>query len=244
MQAQSAITVNPHQGEPMTSGGQHKVRIWDLPTRVFHWALLVCVVGLVITGNVGGNWMQWHFRLGYCVMSLLLFRLVWGLVGGRWSRFVSFIYSPGSVIAYLKGQGKPEHSAGHSPIGALSVFALLAFLMAQVATGLFADDAIMNQGPLTRFASGLWVDRATFWHKEVGKTVLIVLIVMHIAAVLFYLYKKKQNLIRPMIHGDKELPAQIPASRDTAGSRLAALVIFLLCAAVVYWVQSLGAAAY
>jgi cytochrome b len=221
-----------------------RVRIWDLPTRLFHWALFVCIVGLVITGNIGGTLMLWHFRLGYCVMTLLLFRIVWGLVGGRWSRFASFIYAPGTVINYLKGLGKPEHSAGHNPLGAFSVFALLLFLIAQVATGLFADDAIMNQGPLTRFASSLWIDRATFWHKEVGKIVLIVLISLHVVAVLFYLFKKKENLIRPMINGDKEMAQPVQPSNDSASSRIAALVVLALCAGLVYWVQSLGGQAY
>ncbi len=222
----------------------HTVRIWDLPTRVFHWALFFCVVGLIITGNVGGNLMPWHFRFGYCVMTLLLFRFVWGLIGGKWSRFVSFIYAPSTVIAYLKGQGKPEHSAGHNPLGAGSVFALLGFLALQVATGLISDDEITNQGPLSRFVSNARVSLATWWHKDVGKWVIAALIVLHIAAIFYYLYKKKENLIKPMIHGDKEMPVIVESSKDTAGSRAAALVILAICGAFVYWVQSLGAAAF
>ena len=222
----------------------HRVRIWDLPTRLFHWALFVCVVGLIITGNVGGELMPWHFRLGYCVMSLLLFRIIWGFVGGKWSRFASFIYAPNTVIAYLKGKAKPEHSAGHSPLGAGSVFALLGFLALQVATGLISDDEITNQGPLARFVSNARVSLATWWHKDIGKWVIAALIVLHIAAILFYLYKKKQNLIRPMIEGDKEMAQAVEASKDTMGSRIAALVVLILCGGFVYWVQSLGASAF
>jgi cytochrome b len=219
----------------------HTVRIWDLPTRIFHWALLVCVVGLIITGNVGGNLMPWHFRLGYCVMTLLLFRIIWGLIGGRWSRFASFIYAPSTLIAYLKGQGKPEHSAGHSPLGAGSVFALLGFLALQVATGLISDDEITNSGPLTRFVSNARVSLATWWHKDVGKWVIAALIVLHIVAILFYLYKKKENLIRPMLDGDKQMVQAIEPSKDTAGSRAVALLLLMICAGFVYWIQSLGA---
>ena len=80
----------------------HTIRVWDLPTRLFHWALAACVVGLVVTANVGGNWMTWHGRLGYTVLSLLLFRIVWGFIGGHWSRFGSFAYGPSSVLAYLR----------------------------------------------------------------------------------------------------------------------------------------------
>lgn len=222
----------------------HTVRIWDLPTRFFHWALFVCVVGLIITGNVGGSLMPWHFRLGYCVMTLLLFRFVWGLIGGKWSRFASFIYSPGTLIAYLKGQGRPEHSAGHNPLGAGSVFALLGFLALQVGTGLISDDEITNQGPLSRFVSNARVSLATWWHKDVGKWVIAALIVLHIAAIVFYLYKKKENLIRPMIDGDKQMAQAIEPSKDTVGSRVAALIVLAVCGAFVYWVQSLGVAAF
>lgn len=222
----------------------HSVRIWDLPTRFFHWALLVCIVGLVATGKIGNEWMVWHFRLGYCVMTLLLFRIVWGFVGGKWSRFASFIYAPGTVIDYLKGQGKPEHSAGHNPLGAGSVFALLLILMAQVGTGLISDDEITNQGPLARFVSGARVSLATWWHKDIGQYAIFALVALHIVAILFYLYKKNENLIRPMINGDKEMAQAVESAKDTAGSRIAALVVLALCAGFVYWVQSLGAVAF
>ena len=91
---------------------QHTVRIWDLPTRIFHWALAACIVALVITANVGGNAMVWHFRLGYTVLALLVFRLVWGLVGGRWSRFSAFLYSPARLLRYLRGMPHPEEASG------------------------------------------------------------------------------------------------------------------------------------
>jgi cytochrome b len=223
---------------------QHTVRIWDLPTRLFHWALFVAVVGLIITGNVGNEWMVWHFRLGYCVMTLLLFRFIWGWIGGRWSRFASFVYSPWVLWEYLQGRGKPEHSAGHNPLGAGSVFALLGFLALQVGTGLISDDEITNQGPLARFVSGARVSLATWWHKEVGKWVIAALIVLHIAAILFYLFRKKENLIQPMIQGDKQMPAPVLPSQDNASSRIMALVVLAVCAGFVYWVQSLGAVAF
>ncbi len=221
------------------------VRVWDLPTRMFHWSLLVCVVGLVVSGNVGGNWMVWHFRLGYAVFTLLLFRIVWGFVGGRWSRFASFIYAPSSIIAYIRGRGRPEQSVGHNPLGAGSVFALLGFLLFQVATGLVSDDEISNQGPLSKFVSGARVSLATWYHKEVGNKILIVLVVLHLVAIAFYTYKKKEKLVGAMVHGDKRLPtavAQIaPPSRDDAASRSVAALVLAVCAAAVWWLVSLGA---
>jgi cytochrome b len=212
----------------------HKVRVWDLPTRVFHWALVLCIVGLFITGNVGGNAMVWHFRIGLTVLALLLFRLVWGLVGGRWSRFAAFIYSPRSIIAYLKGNGKPQHSVGHTPIGAGSVFALLLVLLAQVGSGLFSDDEIASAGPLTRFVSGATVNLATNYHANIGKWIILGLVLLHVAAIMFYLWRR-HNLIRPMVRGDKDLSYAAPSSRDDAVSRTAAALVFGVCAACVFW---------
>ncbi len=221
----------------------HKIRVWDLPTRLFHWALVAAVVGLAITGTIGGNAMVWHFRFGFSVLTLLLFRIVWGLVGGRWSRFGAFIYSPASVINYLKGKGKPEHGIGHNPIGAGSVFAMLGFLLAQVGTGLLSDDEIAFAGPLTRFVSNATVGLATDYHKNIGKWIVLALVVVHIAAIAFYLWRK-HNLVGAMLHGDKELVTAAPASRDDAASRLLALGVLLVCAAGVYWISSLGAPAF
>ena len=222
---------------------KHTVRVWDLPTRLFHWLLAACVVAQVATAYIGGNAMAWHLRLGYAVMSLLLFRLVWGLVGGRWSRFGAFIYSPQSVYNYLKGRGKPEHAAGHSPIGAGSVFAMLAILLAQVGSGLLSDDEIAFAGPLTRFVSNTSVSLATNYHKNIGKWILLALVVLHILAIVFYLWRK-HNLVGAMLHGDKELVTRVAPSRDDAASRTAALVVLAACAGIVYWISTLAAPAF
>ena len=218
----------------------HAVRVWDLPTRVFHWALALAVVGQLITGSLGGELMPWHFRLGYTVLSLLLFRIIWGVVGGRWSRFRAFVYAPATVWRYLRGQGRPEHAVGHNPLGAGSVFAMLFFLLAQVGSGLISDDEIAASGPLAKFVSNDTVSQATWYHAEVGKPVLIVLVLLHVAAIVFYAWKKKQNLVTPMLLGDKLLPTRQPSSRDDAVTRTVALLVFSLCAAGVAWLVSLG----
>jgi len=211
----------------------HKVRVWDLPTRIFHWALVVCVLALVTTGQVGGAAMDWHFRFGYAVLSLLLFRICWGLAGGRWSRFSSFLYAPSTLLRYLRGQGGPELSTGHNPLGAGSVFALLFFLLAQVATGLISDDEIATSGPLTSLVSSALVSQATFYHHSIGKLLLIVLVGLHVGAILFYLWRKRENLVRPMLLGDKEVDQPLPSSRDDALSRLLAAVLYAICVGLV-----------
>lgn len=225
------------------NGTLNKVRVWDLPTRIFHWALVAGVLGLAISGTLGGNAMIWHFRFGYAVLTLLLFRIVWGLVGGRWSRFGAFIYSPQSVYNYLKGRGKAEHSVGHSPIGAGSVFAMLGILLAQAGTGLLSDDEIAFAGPLTSLVSNATVSLATNYHKNIGKWILLALVLLHVAAIVFYLWRK-HNLVGAMLHGDKELVARVAPSRDDAASRTAALVVLAACAGVVYWISTLAAPAF
>ena len=217
------------------------VRVWDLPTRVFHWLLALCVIGLVITGKVGGNALFWHMRLGMMVFTLLAFRLVWGLVGGRWSRFASFVHAPATVLRYLRGQQRPaEHlDVGHNPLGAGSVFALLAVLSAQVATGLLADDEIATTGPLNKYVANATGLLATGWHKGYGLWLLLALVALHLAAIGFYRWRG-QNLVTPMITGDKSLPADVPGARDTRATRLGALVVLAACLAAAGWVWRQG----
>jgi cytochrome b len=211
----------------------YKVRVWDLPTRVFHWLLALCVIGLVATGQIGGSAMEWHFRLGYAVLSLLGFRLFWGFFGGRWSRFSSFIYSPRDLCSYLKGQEVPDAHVGHSPLGALSVFALLLAALAQASAGLMSDDEISTTGPLAKMVASSWVELATFFHTEVGKIILIVLVAVHVLAVLVYRFKKHNDLITPMLTGDKHLPEAVEPSKDNLGSRALALVLLAVAVGAV-----------
>lgn len=218
------------------------VRVWDLPTRLFHWLLAAAVVGLFITGQVGGNALAWHFRLGYVVLGLLVFRIFWGLVGGRWSRFSSFIFGPGTVVRYLTGQPRAgEHlDVGHNPLGAFSVFGLLAVLAVQVGTGLIADDEIASTGPLNRFVATDTGISATHWHRDFGQWLLVALVVLHVAAIVFYLLKHGKNLVRPMVLGDKWLPPDTPASTDTLATRGLALVLAVAITAAVRWLVMLG----
>lgn len=218
---------------------QHTVRVWDLPTRLFHWSLAATTIALVATAKLGGNAMEWHLRLGYVMLALLVFRLVWGLVGGRWSRFASFLYSPTRLWRYLRCGG--EDDVGHSPLGALSVFALLAVLLLQVGSGLVSDDEIAFAGPLTRFVPGSVVGQATWYHKDVGQYLLYALVGLHLLAILFYVLVRKRTLVRPMLGGDKQLPRPASPSRDDMASRAGAAVVLALSGALAWWVSGLGA---
>lgn len=216
------------------------VRIWDLPTRLFHWVLAACVMGLIVSGNIGGNAMVWHFRLGYAVFSLLLFRGVWGFVGGHWSRWSRLPLSLNSVQRYLQGRAPTTQVAGHNPLGSWSVLALLFFLSLQVATGLFSDDEIANMGPLSSLASNSWVSFATNWHKHWGKLILILLVLLHLVAIAWYSWRKRQALVAAMWHGDKVLPEAVTASEDVASTRWRAAVCLLLACGIVAFVLSWG----
>jgi cytochrome b len=219
----------------------HTVRIWDAPTRVFHWALVGCFAGLIITGKTGGNAMEWHFRLGYLTASLLLFRLIWGVIGGKWSRFSSFQLSPRAVTDHLHGRKRVASVPGHNPLGALSILAMLMFLLVQVGTGLITEDIGGETfGPLSGLVSRAAVKLASGYHKEVGSTLLLVLTALHLLAVTMYLVRKKENLIKPMLTGDKILITPVTPSRDDVRSRATATVILILCAALIMFVVKLG----
>jgi cytochrome b len=216
------------------------VHIWDLPTRLFHWVLAACVVGLLITGNVGGNAMVWHFRFGYAVLTLLLFRLLWGFVGGHWSRWSQLPLSPNQVWSYIRCQGVPAHHAGHNPLGSWSVLTLLLFLAFQVGTGLVSDDEIANMGPLSSLVSGAVVSWSTTWHKNVGKFILLALIALHLLALVWYRFKKHAALVPAMFHGDKMLSDVVPPSVDDGKSRVLALLCLFSAAGAVAMLVSLG----
>lgn len=217
----------------------HSLRVWDLPTRLFHWLLVAAVIGLVVSGNLGGSWMNWHFRLGHAVLALLLFRLLWGFVGGYWSRFAQFSYSPLTLWRYLRGQSRPEHELGHSPTAALSVFALLLILLLQLASGLLSDDEIAFSGPLSRFAPAEWVSLATAYHAEWGKAILIAWVALHLLAIIYYQLFRKVPLVAAMVSGDKATDLEQPAAKDGLPQRLLALALALGCAALSAWVAAL-----
>ncbi|MBS0507056.1 MAG: cytochrome b/b6 domain-containing protein [Proteobacteria bacterium] len=218
----------------------HKLRVWDLPTRLFHWSLVATTIALVVSAKLGADAMQWHLRLGYVMLALLAFRLVWGFVGGYWSRFASFVYSPTRLLRYVSGRGQSDDDVGHSPLGALSVFTLLALLLAQVGSGLMSDDEISFAGPLARHVSGDWVNLASWYHKDVGQYLLLAFIALHLCAITFYTLVRHRPLVRAMLRGDKQWPSQERSARDDAKSRTWATLVLALAAALAWWVASLG----
>jgi cytochrome b len=182
------------------------LKVWDLPTRLFHWSLLVLIIACWWTSTGNGD-MDWHMRCGYAVLVLLLFRLVWGVLGSTTARFSSFITSPRAVLEYFTGirNNKAAQHVGHNPAGGWMVLALLGVLLLISTSGLFANDDMMSEGPLAHYASERFSDLATAWHAN-SFYLLLALVAMHLAAIFFYLLVKKENLVRPMLTGIKHLP--------------------------------------
>jgi cytochrome b len=221
------------------------LRIWDLPTRLFHWLLVICIAGAVICVNIGGYWMQWHAYCGYAALSLILFRVLWGFIGAVHSRFTTFVPSPQRLIAFLSG--RQGSGLGHNPLGSLSVIALLLVVGIQASTGLFTDDDIAFQGPLAKYVPNATVSLLGSIHA-LNSNILFGLIGLHLLAIAYYQWIKRESILMPMIQGDKDvdverdsngLPATaLIASKDGALQRLTALVS--LCAIALLLLYSLG----
>lgn len=192
-----------------------EVRVWDLPTRLFHWLLLAGVTTSFITVKLGGNAMIWHGRAGTFVLSLLIFRLIWGFVGSPTARFQSFVKGPKAVWLYIQGRAVTPAFLGHNPLGALSVLALLCLFLFQALTGLGTTDDIFFDGPLVQTLSSDTVSLLTSLHKST-EPFLLGLIALHLAAIAFYRLVKKTNLVRPMITGVKRLQTQ-PGGPNSSG---------------------------
>ncbi len=201
-----------------------RILVWDLPLRLFHWLLVVCVSGSIVSAKIGGNAMIWHGRFGLVVVGLLVFRLVWGFVGSTYARFFQFVRGPGAIVAYLRGQW---HGEGHNPLGALSVLAMLGTLLLLVATGLFANDDIAFEGPLYALVGKDLSDRVVGIHRLV-EPLIILLLVAHLAAIAFYVRIKKETLIMPMITGQK-----VGAGETAKGGGVVAFCVALAIALAV-----------
>ncbi|HEV2701559.1 MAG TPA: cytochrome b/b6 domain-containing protein [Steroidobacteraceae bacterium] len=205
--------------------------VWDLPVRLFHWLLVLSLIGMYLTAQPGSTWMNWHFRLGYCVIGMLIFRLLWGLVGPRHARFVNFIKGPSSVLQYLKGG---IVSVGHNPLGAGAVVLMLLLLIVQVCTGLFSTDDIAFTGPYNPSVSHDLGETLTGIHHK-NFYVILGAVVLHLAAILYYTFVKKVPLVPAMVHGRKPVE-QVPAHEAISGSQLwKAVLVIAVAAACVFW---------
>ena len=210
----------------------YSIQVWDIPTRLFHWLLVGLVIFSFITGKIGITAMRYHEWSGFAILVLVVFRLTWGFVGGQHSRFINFVKGPETVARYasslLKTDSKPH--IGHNPLGGWSVLAMLISILIQVGTGLFANDDILTEGPLYALVSKQTSDWLTGVHL-LNQKILLVLVLIHIAAVIFYLIAKRENLIKPMITGNKIRQKEI---ESTQGNPALALLLAAAAAVLAY----------
>ncbi len=198
--------------------------------RLAHWLLVFAVAGSWATHYAGVEWFDWHRRLGYLVLVLVAFRLAWGFVGTRHARFASFVRGPRAVLESLRNRGDAE-TAGHGPLGALSVLALLALLLVQAVTGLYANDEIMNAGPFYGWVDPGFSNRITTLHRDNSEW-LLAMMSLHVLAVAWYALVRRRALVRAMVTGRKDARI-VPAEAAIAGSRpLLALAILLAFALI------------
>jgi cytochrome b len=173
------------------------IAVWDLPLRLFHWLLVLSVAGAYITAEMGGNLIDWHGYFGVLILGLLIFRVIWGFIGSYSARFTTFLPTPARIAAFFDGRW---HGIGHNPLGAISVFLLLASLLVITVTGLFANDAIAFEGSWVSLVDSSLSDSLTDWHSLVFD-ILTGLIALHLIAIGYYRLCKNQNLIMPMLTG-------------------------------------------
>lgn len=212
----------------------NKILVWDLPTRLFHWALVILIGVSWASAEIGGNAMQYHLWSGFAVLTLVLFRVLWGVIGSDTARFSQFMCGPAAVRGYARSlfDRNAKSGVGHNPLGGWMVAAMLLALLVQASTGLFANDDIATEGPLYKFISKDLSDLLSEVH-EAAFNVIIALAVIHIAAILFYRVYKHDNLVRPMLTGAKDLPEGAAQPRMT--SAWLALPAITVAAFAVYW---------
>jgi cytochrome b len=214
------------------------VPVWDLPTRLFHWSLAALMVAAVASNKL--NAMDWHMRFGLSILALVLFRLVWGFVGGTYSRFADFVKGPGRCFSYFKGMltGREPPVAGHNPLAGLVMMALLLALAVHAGLGLFGNDDIIFDAPLSKMVSKKTSDLLTTYHKYLFKGILA-LVALHVAAALYHALVKKEDLIRAMITGKKSLPAGADLPPARMGSPWVAALILALAGLAVWGITKI-----
>lgn len=207
------------------------IRVWDLPTRLTHWLVAVLLAFSWWTAETSR--MEWHRWSGYTLLGLVIFRIYWGFAGSSTARFREFVRGPRAIAGYLKGRW--AEAPGHNPLGALNVVALLALLAGQVVLGLFAVDVDgIESGPLSTFVSFEAGRAAAGWHEAVFN-VLMALVVLHIVAVIYYVFFRKQALVAAMVNGKRAYPEPQPQSMRPA-SVLRFLIGVVLAAGITWMV--------
>ena len=216
-----------------------RVKAWDVGVRVFHWLLVCLVVNAWVTAEWGDMEMHWHKWNGYAICFLLVFRLLWGLLGSSTALFINFIYAPPKILNYIRGliAGKPIKYLGHNPLGALMVLLMLLLLLSQVVSGLFSSDGLFAYGPLSGYVSGAVSEDSALVH-EIGFYLIVLASFFHVGAIAFYFFVLKDNLVKPMLTGMKVRQSFNGEIKEVSASIVRLGICVLLSACIVLLVIS------
>lgn len=226
--APRGISAAPSAG--VENENRRPVLVWDLPTRLFHWLIAFLIPVAYLTWRL--NWMRWHAWVGDALLALVLFRLLWGLFGSATARFSHFLASPRRAAMHLAHilRREPDLEVGHNPAGGWMVMLLLGFLLGQGLTGIFVDNDVANEGPLTESTPARISNLMTALHDRLLWNGLLAAVALHVLTILVYGLAKQHNLLLPMITGRKTLPGSVPAPRMTPPARA---LVLLACASAV-----------
>lgn len=213
---------------------ENRIYVWDLPTRIFHWLLLVLVILAVATAMIGGNLMVWHGFIGQLILGLVVFRVAWGVVGSTYARLQDLVPSIADIVRYRRGEWR---GVGHNPLGSLVSIALLALLFVQASLGLFANDDIVFRGPFNPLISQEAGEAITALHRQ-NVLLILGLVLIHVAAILYLAFVRKENLVHPMITGWKRVTD--PNAKSATGGGLYAATLAMIFAAIVMWLSAGG----
>ena len=212
-----------HSGDSFPNSSNRKIEVWDVPTRLFHWLTAALVFAAYITWRL--DWMNWHAKAGYAVLTLIFFRLLWGFAGSDTARFSRFVASPPLALHHLAEifRREPDHQVGHNPAGGWMVLFLLGLLFGETLSGLYVANDVADQGPLTeltpaRIANAITALHWIFWD------LLLAAVALHVLAIAIYAIAKGHDLLTPMITGRKNLPPDVPRPRIGSLVRASALL--------------------
>lgn len=216
---------------------QRTVKVWDIPLRIFHWSLVILFAVAYITNSLGTDYFKYHLWSGYAIIVLVSFRILWGIVGSYHARFINFVQNPVATAKYALSvfKRKDKHYAGHNPLGAIMVIALLLTILAQAVTGLFTNDEIFNLGPLYGYISNDLSLTLTSLHRQLFYWILAA-VALHILAVLAHVFLKRENIIKSMFSGKKQ-GADLTNEKSIGSSRIwLALIILVILSLALAWV--------
>ncbi len=215
--------MQPFEPASLQTTSEHKILVWDISTRLFHWLTAALVLAAYLTWRL--DWMDWHANIGDALLAWVIFRLLWGFFGSDTTRFASFVAWPRAALQHLAHafRREPDRQVGHNPAGGLMVVILIALLLGEALSGLYVNNDVADEGPLTEFVAAPVANAIAALHWIIWDA-LLAAVALHVLAILAYAVAKGQNLVTPMIIGKKTMPTDVTQPRMTSVIRAALML--------------------